>query len=93
MAWSKPVSGNHNDLFQIENQVKTMIDQLKESSISVEGLFINADAGFDAKILRKTFDREGVILNASIVKSTFLSFKWNIFLNYISNNFTQKRQI
>lgn len=57
MAWSKPVSGNHTDLLQIENQVNTMVDQLKESSISVEGLFINADSGFDAEVLRKTSDK------------------------------------
>ena len=56
VAWTKPVSGNHNDL-KFENQVKTMLDQLKESSISVEGLFINADAGFDAEVLRKTLDK------------------------------------
>ncbi|MEM1003194.1 MAG: transposase [Bacteroidota bacterium] len=65
VAWSKPVSGNHNDLFQIENQVKTMLGQLKESAISVEGLFINADAGFDAEVLRKILDKEGVILNVA----------------------------
>lgn len=65
VAWAKPVSGNHNDLYQIEPQLECMMNQLRESGISTEGLFLNADAGFDAKIVKKTLEKEGVILNVA----------------------------
>lgn len=31
VVWSQPVSGNHNDLFEIEQQITTMLAQLKAS--------------------------------------------------------------
>ena len=60
---SEPVAGKHNDLYNIENQIQKIIDTLQRSEISVNGLFINADAGFDAQNLRNTCDRLGIIAN------------------------------
>ncbi len=51
---SEPVAGNHNDLFNIENLFQKMVDDMQSIGISVEGLFMNADAGFDSKSFRKT---------------------------------------
>jgi transposase len=58
-----PVAGNHNDLFQIERQLQQLLAQLNEMGIPVDGLFVNADSGFDAKNLRLLLDKEGIILN------------------------------
>lgn len=64
VACSKPLGGNHNDLYQIEIQLEEMLSQLKEMEIPVDGLFLNADGGFDSKELRKILDRQGIMLNA-----------------------------
>ena len=47
IAMSGPVPGNHNDLFEIEVQFEEVVGTLGEAEISVDGLFISADAGFD----------------------------------------------
>ncbi len=47
LACSEPIAGNHNDAF---NRVKTfdkMIHFVQLAEIPVDGLFLNADAGFD----------------------------------------------
>ena len=47
-----PESGAHNDLYQIEVVFKEMLSFLKEAGIETEGLFLNADAGFDSEGFR-----------------------------------------
>lgn len=64
VACGKPVSGNHNDLFDIEAQIEEMLGQLQEAGIEVDGLFLNADSGFDSKKLRQVLDKHGIMLNA-----------------------------
>jgi transposase len=48
LACSLPVSGAHHDLYEIELVFKALCALLKEAGIQTEGLFLNADAGFDA---------------------------------------------
>lgn len=52
LAISNPVSGNHNDLYDIQVQFEVITSTLEEASIPLEGLFLNADAGFDSKEFR-----------------------------------------
>ena len=52
LAMSPPVAGNHHDLFEIIKSMQEIEADLKAADISSNGLFINADAGFDAKTLR-----------------------------------------
>lgn len=47
-----PESGAHHDLYQIEVIFKEMLSFLKEAGIETEGLFLNADAGFDSEGFR-----------------------------------------
>jgi len=63
IAMSEPVSGNHNDLFDIEVQFEEVVATLEEAEISVEGLFVNADAGFDSQKLRDKCEAKGIIAN------------------------------
>lgn len=44
--------GNHNDLFNIKKYFAELTDSLYQSGISVDGLFLSFDAGFDAESLR-----------------------------------------
>lgn len=63
IAMSEPVSGNHNDLFDIEVRFEEVVVTLEGAGISVEGLFINADAGFDSQKLRDKCEAKGIIAN------------------------------
>lgn len=63
IAMSEPVSGNHNDLFDIEVQFEEVVSTLEQAEINVEGLFINADAGFDSQKLRDKCESKGIIAN------------------------------
>lgn len=63
LAMSAPISGNHNDLFDIEVHFEEVIASLDEADISVEGLFLNADAGFDSEELRNKCEGKGIMAN------------------------------
>ena len=63
LAMSEPISGNHNDLFEIEVQFEEIVSTLEQATISVGGLFINADAGFDSEKLRNQCESKGIIAN------------------------------
>ena len=63
LAMSEPVSGNHNDLFDIEVQFEEVVSTLEEAEISIDGLFVNADAGFDSQKLRNKCEAKGIIAN------------------------------
>ncbi|KAA5542922.1 hypothetical protein [Adhaeribacter rhizoryzae] len=52
LACSPPVSGAHHDLYEIEAVSKQLFNLLKEAGIETEGLFLNADAGFDSAKFR-----------------------------------------
>ena len=63
LAMSEPQSGNHADLYDIENRIDEIVGQLKASDIPVDGLFCDLDAGFDGKELRRALDSHGIISN------------------------------
>ncbi len=54
IAISEPLAGNHNDLYDIKVQFDLVTGTLEQANIPVEGLFLNADAGFDAKDFRES---------------------------------------
>ena len=68
LACSEPFSGNHNDLFEIEKSVSKIVLTLEDSTIDCDGIFMNADAGFDSKNLRVLCQRTGIIPNFDINK-------------------------
>lgn len=53
VAISDPISGNQNDLVDIKLYFGQMIDWLSLADIRYDGLFLNADAGFDSQEFRK----------------------------------------
>jgi transposase len=53
LTCSQPVSGAHHDLFEIEKVFRELCGLLKEAGIETEGLFLNADAGFDSEAFRR----------------------------------------
>ena len=63
LAISNPVAGNHNDLYNIEVQFEVVTSTLKDADIAVEGLFLNADAGFDSKEFRLSCEKKEINAN------------------------------
>ena len=66
VAKSEPISGNHNDLYQITNYFNKMLDTLINAKIKIDGLFLNADSGFDCKELRAFCSNLEIIPNIAI---------------------------
>lgn len=63
LACSEPMSGEHHDLFEIEENVSNMVATLQRAGIATEGLFLNGDAGFDAQKMREICERHDIIVN------------------------------
>jgi len=52
LACSDPIPGNHNDAFDLVKTFRKMIRSIQLADIPVEGLFLNADSGFDTADFR-----------------------------------------
>ncbi|MDL2224062.1 IS5 family transposase [Bacteroidales bacterium OttesenSCG-928-M06] len=63
LSMSSPVAGNHHDLYQIETSLPELFEPLVKAGILLDGLFVNADSGFDSKVFRETCLREGIFPN------------------------------
>ena len=63
LAMSEPVAGNHNDIYDIEVQFEVVTATLEQADIAVNGLFLNADAGFDSKDFRESCERKEINAN------------------------------
>jgi transposase len=63
LACSEAVAGNHNDAYNLESTVAGMLKSIRASNISTQGLFLNADAGFDSAYFRTYCFRNDVIAN------------------------------
>lgn len=68
IAMSEPMAGNHNDLYNIEVQFEVVTATLENANIKVEGLFLNADAGFDSKDSRNSCEKKEIHANVCFNK-------------------------
>ena len=53
LAMSTPASGSHNDVYNISEVLSELFSGLNSSALTVSGLFLNADAGFDTEQFRR----------------------------------------
>ena len=63
IALSEPIAGNHNDSFELVTNFEKMIRPLKNSNIRLDGLFLNADAGFDTTEFREYCYKNEIVDN------------------------------
>lgn len=63
LSMSSAVAGNHHDLYQIETSLPKLFEPLAKAGIHLDGLFVNADSGFDSNIFREICLRKGIIPN------------------------------
>ena len=67
IVMSSPKSDEHHDTHDIENVIGSMMDDLGLANIMTDGLFLNADAGFDSMALRNALEEKyGVVANICI---------------------------
>lgn len=89
LACGDPVAGNHNDLFEIEKSMSKIIKTLVDSQILYEGLFMNADAGFDSQNLRRLCEELDIIANFDINKRNLKNLDQNDY--YFDNQLYKER--
>jgi transposase len=82
LAISSPVAGNHNDLYNIEVQFEVVTGTLEQANIPVDGLFLNADAGFDSKEFRLCCEKKEINEMFVSIKETEMQIEMNILTNY-----------
>lgn len=63
LAMATPQAGNHHDLFNIEVLFKEMSALLRQAGIDLSGVFMNADAGFDAEVVRQSCEEQQIEAN------------------------------
>ena len=63
LAMSTPQAGQHHDLFEIQSLFDEICAMLKQAEISLDGLFLNADSGFDSDSFREACEKENIIPN------------------------------
>ena len=63
LSCSDPIEGNHNDAFELVPAARKMFGSIQTSKIRIDGLFLNADAGFDTCEFRKYCAEEEIIGN------------------------------
>ena len=63
VGWSFPISGEHNDAYELEKITSKIFDKMESNELSCEGLFLNADAGFDTIDFRKLCNEKEIIHN------------------------------
>lgn len=63
LACASPQEGQHNDLFNIKELFNQLCQTLIKAGINLNGLFLNADAGFDSEELRELCYQKGIFPN------------------------------
>jgi len=63
VGWSKPISGEHNDSFDLVEKASDIFNEMEQIGFSCDGLFLNADAGFDSTDFRNLCFTKDIIDN------------------------------
>ena len=66
LAMATPQAGHHNDLFNIRELFEQMCTLLQQAGIDLRGVFMNADAGFDAQDLREQCAEKEIEANIAV---------------------------
>ena len=66
LGMATPQEGKHHDLFEIQNLFDEICNILKAAGISLKGLFLNADPGFDSTEFKEACQKEEIIPNVKL---------------------------
>ena len=81
IGWSEPISGNHNDSYELQKITSEIFDRMEKIGLRTDGLFLNADAGFDVRGFREECQSRGITANIDFNKRNGNSDK-----NYLLDN-------
>lgn len=70
VAISEPKSGKHHDMHEIEASLDQIFGMMENAGISIDRIFINADAGFDCHDFRRKCEGAGIIVNVDFNNHT-----------------------
>lgn len=65
LAMSSPKAGNHNDIHEIEKSMDDIFNTMTEAEIRLDGLFLNADAGFDCESFKLACYKQDITANVA----------------------------
>ena len=68
IGWSPPISGEHHDSFELRKTTSEIFTTIEQIAFSLDGLFLNADAGFDVKDFRLLCEEKGIFHNIDLNK-------------------------
>lgn len=68
IGWSEPISGNHHDSYELKKTASKIFDKIRDAGLNLEGLFLNADAGFDVKEFRELCEKNEIFHNIDFNK-------------------------
>ena len=68
LGWSSPISGEHHDCFELEKTASKIFNEMEQLGLNLDGLFLNADSGFDVKGFRELCNKKGLFDNIDINK-------------------------
>ena len=60
LAMPTPASGSHNDVYNISEVLSELFSGLNPLALTVSGLFLNADVGFDTEQFRRGYHKREV---------------------------------
>tara|TARA_B100001013_G_C24544185_1_gene415893 strand:+ start:114 stop:935 length:822 start_codon:yes stop_codon:yes gene_type:complete len=63
IGWSEPISGQHHDSFELVETANKIFDQMEAIDLPCDGLFLNADAGFDVAKFKELCFEKDIIFN------------------------------
>lgn len=66
LMMSEPQAGNHNDVYEIRSLFDQMSTLLEQAGISLKGVFMNGDAGFDVEELRSVCTDKEIEANIAV---------------------------
>ena len=68
IGWSDPISGEHHDSYKLKETAMEIFNQMEGMTLNLDGLFLNADAGFDVKEFRELCESKGIFHNIDFNK-------------------------
>jgi hypothetical protein len=68
LASTPLVAGNHNDAFELKNNLQTAFKFMKQLGLDFQGAYFNADSAFDTKVARKVCFNYGLLPNIAVNK-------------------------
>ena len=66
LACSEIIAGNHNDAHELGKHGEHLFQSIEAADILTEGLFLNADAGFDTREFRELCDSREIVPNIAM---------------------------